>query len=51
MAGAEVKAFRAEPVADPLLRTLLEAACAVAERKRRERAERRARLAIVEDPR
>jgi hypothetical protein len=44
-------AFRAEPRPDPLLRTLVDVATAIAERKRLERADRRRRLAVVEDPR
>jgi hypothetical protein len=40
-------AFRAEPRPDPLLATLLDVATAIAERKRRGRTERRARLAVV----
>lgn len=43
-------AFRAEPRTDLLLRTLVDVATAIAERKRLERAERRRRLAVVEDP-
>lgn len=43
-------AFRVEPPRDPLLRVLLEVARAIAERKRREQAERRRRLAVVQDP-
>jgi hypothetical protein len=45
------KAFRAEPRPDPLLRTLVDVASAIAERKRLEQAERRRRLAVVVTPR
>jgi hypothetical protein len=49
VAIVKASAFRAEPRPDPLRRTLVDVAIAIAERKRLERAERRRRLAVVRD--